>query len=118
MPQNKPAAILALARGATSDEAATEAGVSGRTIRRWMEDPDFRADVQDARSSLMDATVQHLAMGTAEAVATLRQLLNDKDGRVRVQAARTMLDSYLAMNEMHVLQQRIDKLETHTEGRR
>ncbi|MEU9754551.1 hypothetical protein AB0D90_15620 [Streptomyces althioticus] len=113
---NKPAAVVALARGATAEQAAREAGVSGRTVRRWMEDPDFQVDVQDARTELLSATVQHLAMGAAESVATLRQLLSHKDGRVQVQAARTMLDSYLEMYEMHNLDRRIRELENAERG--
>ncbi|MGV9875292.1 hypothetical protein ACWDUG_21595 [Streptomyces cellulosae] len=114
---NKPAVIVALARGATAEQAAREGGVSGRTVRRWMEeDHDFAVAVQDARTELLTATVQHLAMGAAESVATLRQLLNHKDGRVQVQAARTMLDSYLAMYEMHDLDRRIKELENAERG--
>lgn len=39
------AAALALADGKTQAEAATEADVTDRTIRRWLSDPEFSAEV-------------------------------------------------------------------------
>ncbi|MGW1801916.1 hypothetical protein ACWCQN_39910 [Streptomyces sp. NPDC001984] len=111
MTQNKPAALLALARGATSEEAAREAGVSGRTVRRWMEDPDFQTDVRDTRTELLQHAVGQLAAGAVEAVTTLREALKDADGRNRVQAARTLLDAVLSLRESLDLEERLAALE-------
>lgn len=111
MATNRPAVIVALARGATSEEAAREAGVSGRTVRRWMEDPDFLADVRDTRTELLQHAVGQLAAGAVEAVTTLREALRDADGRNRVQAARVLLDATLALRESLDLEERLAALE-------
>lgn len=108
---NRPAAIVALARGATSEEAARESGVSGRTVRRWMEDPDFQIEVRDTRTEMLSAAVGQLAAGAAEAIATLRDALDDEDGRTRVQAARVLLDACLSLRESLDLEQRLAALE-------
>ncbi|MFC3347765.1 hypothetical protein ACFOOM_10060 [Streptomyces echinoruber] len=116
--QARPAAIIALARGATSEEAARESGVSGRTIRRWMEDPDFQIEVRDTRTEILSSAVGQLAAGAAEAVTTLREALRDADGRNRVQAARTLLDACLSLRESLDLEQRLAALEAAEEEAR
>ncbi|WP_435272199.1 hypothetical protein [Streptomyces parvulus] len=118
MAQNRPAAILALARGATSEDAAREAGVSGRTVRRWAEDPDFQAQVRDARTEMLQYAVGQLAAGAIEAVTTLREALKDSDGRNRVQAAKTLLDATLALRESLDLEERIAAIEAADRERR
>lgn len=111
MAQNKPAAILALARGATSEDAAREAGVSGRTVRRWMDDEDFQADVRDTRTEMLQHAVGQLAAGAVEAVTALREALKDTDGRNRVQAARTLLDATLTLRETLQIEERLSAIE-------
>ncbi|MEU7183075.1 MULTISPECIES: helix-turn-helix domain-containing protein [Streptomyces] len=116
--QSRPAAVVALARGATSEEAARESGVSGRTVRRWMEDPDFSIEVRDTRTEILSSAVGQLAAGAAEAVTALRAALVDDDGRNRVQAARTLLDAVLSLRESLDLEQRLAALEADEDGRR
>lgn len=48
------AIVAALAGGATYANAATAAGVSSRTVRRRMEDPDFRGEVAAARRQAVE----------------------------------------------------------------
>lgn len=43
--RKRDAAAQALARGYTQAEAASAARISDRTIRRWLEHPDFAAEV-------------------------------------------------------------------------
>jgi hypothetical protein len=43
--------VMCLASGGSQDDAATEAGVSDRTIRNWLAESDFAAEVD--RLSLM-----------------------------------------------------------------
>ncbi|MGA5339026.1 hypothetical protein ACPCK3_07405 [Streptomyces griseoincarnatus] len=118
MAHNRPAAILALARGDTSEEAAREAGVSGRTVRRWAEDPDFQAEVRAVRTEMLQHAVGQLAAGAIEAVTALRDALKDADGRNRVQAARTLLDAVLALRESLDLEERIAAIEAADRDRR
>jgi hypothetical protein len=111
-PKNRPAAIAALARGATHTQAAAESGISARTLRRWLaEDPDFAAEVAEVRTGLLDEAVGRITAAAGEAVETLRGALTDPDGRNRVQAARVLLDALLPLRESLDLEQRIAALE-------
>jgi hypothetical protein len=108
---DKPAALVILARGGTSEQAAQVAGVSGRTVRRWMTDPDFAAEVREARTEILSGAVGQLVAGAVEAVTVLREALTDDSTRNRVLAAKTLLDGVLALRESLDLEQRIAALE-------
>ncbi|MEU9758892.1 hypothetical protein [Streptomyces sp. NPDC047985] len=109
--KNRPAAVVALARGNTAEQAAREAGVSGRTIRRWMEEAEFGREVTATRTELLQLAVGQLAAASTKAVATLVDALDNEKGQARVQAARVLLDAVLALRESLDLEQRLAALE-------
>lgn len=113
---NKPAAVLALAQGQTNGQAATKAGVSTRTILRWLEDDDFRQEIDDTRTALLRVAVGRLAAGATLAVDALVDALATEKGQARVQAARTLLDACLKLRESLELEQRITALEASDRG--
>ncbi|URN12500.1 hypothetical protein LUW77_14975 [Streptomyces radiopugnans] len=111
-PKNRTAAVLALARGDDSEQVGREAGVSGRTVRRWLaDDPTFALDVRDARTELLSLAVGRLAAASTKAVDTLVDALDNERGQARVQAARVLLDACLALRESLDLEQRLAALE-------
>ncbi|MEU7581960.1 hypothetical protein AB0B50_30730 [Streptomyces sp. NPDC041068] len=117
----RPAAVLALAQGRTTGQAAKSAGVSGRTILRWLDEPSFHQEVTDARTELLHLAVGRLAAASTKAVDALVDALDNERGQARVQAARTLLDACLALRESLDLEQRLAALETaenDQEGRR
>jgi hypothetical protein len=105
------AALLALAKGETTDEAGLAAGVSGRTVRRWLEDGRFRGEVARLRGALLDQTTGRLADAAIGAVATLTESLAADSEAVRVRAARAILAATLRYKEVLDLEQRVSKLE-------
>lgn len=112
----QPAAVLALAQGRTNGQAATDAGVSTRTVLRWLEDEDFRREVDDARTTLLRLAVGRLAAASTQAVDTLVDALTTEKGQARVQAARTLLDACLKLRESLELEERIAALEAADRG--
>jgi len=110
--KNRPAAVVALAQGRTNRQAATAAGVSTRTIVRWLTAPEFRQEVADARTELLQLAVGRLAAASTKAVDALVDALDNERGQARVQAARTLLDACLALRESLDLEQRLATLET------
>lgn len=117
-PKNRPAAIAALARGSSTGQAAAESGISARTLRRWLaEDPDFAAEVANARTDMLDGAVGAITAAAGEAVTALRDALTDTDGRNRVQAARVLLDALLPLRESLELEQRLAALEAAEQDR-
>lgn len=115
---NRPAAALALAQGRTNGQAATEAGVSARTILRWLDDPDFRQEVDDTRTTLLRLAVGRLAAASTLAVDALVDSLTSERGQARVLAARTLLDACLKLRESLELEERIAALEASDAGER
>ncbi|AJC60168.1 hypothetical protein [Streptomyces sp. 769] len=110
--RNRPAAVLALAQGRTNGQAAKAAGVSGRTILRWLDDPEFRQEVDGTRTELLHLAVGRLAAASTKAVDALVDALDNERGQARVQAARTLLDACLSLRESLDLEQRLAALET------
>ncbi|MEY8039568.1 helix-turn-helix domain-containing protein [Saccharopolyspora cebuensis] len=110
--QHRATVAVSLAAGARPQDIARELEISPRTIRRWMTDPDFAAEVRSMRMDMLNAAVGELTAGATEAVAALRRALSDDDGRNSVQAARVMLEFVLAMRESLDHDQRIAALES------
>lgn len=104
----------ALAGGATYMQAASRAGCSERTARRRMADPAFRVEVDRLRRDMLDRSLGRLADGAAEASATLRELLSASSERVRLGAARALIDSYVRILATADFERRIAALETGT----
>jgi hypothetical protein len=103
--------LLALARGRTQTDAAQAGDVSERTVRRWLEDPEFRAEVTALRGELLDRTVGGLVDAAGDAVATLRRALDSDDVVVQVRAARAILHALITVRESADLEARIAALE-------
>ncbi|USQ86979.1 hypothetical protein NFX46_26650 [Streptomyces phaeoluteigriseus] len=56
VPPRVRAAVL-LAMGLPTEAIGPEVGVSGRTVRRWRQQPEVRADVRRVRLRLLDGAV-------------------------------------------------------------
>ncbi|WP_121186503.1 helix-turn-helix domain-containing protein [Nocardiopsis sp. Huas11] len=111
-PDGKAAAILALARGSGTKTAAQEAGVSPRTVRRWLADDTVFADeVRDLRGELLDEVVGALTSASMKAVETLVECLQADDPSVRVRAAAQILRALPAMRVEGELTERFAEIE-------
>ncbi|MFJ7229816.1 helix-turn-helix domain-containing protein [Streptomyces tendae] len=56
LPPRVRAAVL-LAMGRRPEEIGPAVGVSGRTVRRWRERPEMRADIRRVRLRLLDGAL-------------------------------------------------------------
>ena len=91
-------ALQALTRCRTREDAARAAGVSPRTLRRWMAQDDFKDAVHDVvRESLSDAVLR-LKSSAAVAVDALASIAADAESEhARVQAAGRLLDANMRL---------------------
>ncbi len=104
--------IAALAGGATILDAAEQGGVNERTVRRRLEDADFKRQVNAARAELIAAAVGKLAGASTKAVETLEDLLDEPTApAVRLGSARAILELGAKLREGLELEVRIAELE-------
>jgi hypothetical protein len=104
--------VAVLAAGATYDAAAAQAGVSERTVRRRMDEPEFRQQVDAARADLVTQTTARLVSASVEAVATLEALLGPETPPAqRLGAAKAVIELATRLREQEDLASRITALE-------
>ncbi|WP_432020966.1 hypothetical protein [Streptomyces sp. 1222.5] len=111
-PTGRLAVVVALAAGATTDEAAAQGSVSGTTVRRWLRtDKDFANEVRQARAELLQRALGLLSEGAVAAVLALRKLLEAESESVRARAASTILTTLITVRDSVDLERRVTELE-------
>jgi hypothetical protein len=109
------ALVAALAAGASGAAAAAKAEVSERTVRRRLEDPLFRARVDEARAELVRQAVGRLADVGALASDTLADLVKDGPPAVRLGAARAILEHMFRGHEQETMARQLAELKKQVE---
>jgi ribosomal protein L10 len=94
------------------DAAASIAGVTPRTIWRWLSDDElFVEEYRRARQQAVDNAIAGLQGVMAEAVETLRRNLNARNASIQVRSAIALIELGLKATERAELEQRIEELE-------
>jgi hypothetical protein len=106
-------AIAALLERDTIVEAAGVVRVSERTVRRWLEEPAFNAELRRRRDGIVGTAALTLARGMNRAAVALVAMA---DGTAPASAARTVaakavLESGIALIEFSSMEARIADLE-------
>lgn len=119
-PRGDTALVIALASGATPAEAAERAGISRRTAYRRLDDPLFRARVQEERDILVKATLGRLTDASLAAADTLRSIASDIEmpATTRITAAKAILETGARLREQADLVERLDRLEYQLDDKR
>lgn len=95
------AAIVGLLTEPTIEQAARRAGVSERTLYRWLRsDERFAAEYRRHRGVLLEGVVLELQRAGVDAVDTLRRNLTAESESVQVRAAMAILDYLLKSTEL------------------
>jgi hypothetical protein len=106
------ALLMALACGATVENAARTSGISVRTAHRRLSAPDFQHRLQDVRGDMVQRAAGLLTAAAMEAIKTLMSLQESSNpGAVRLGAARTILEFGLKLRESAELAARLTTLE-------
>jgi hypothetical protein len=103
----KEAAITALLSQRNHEEAARAAGVSKRTLNRWLKMPEFQAAYREARRAAMFQANARLQQASSAAVSALFKVMVDPGtpASVRVRAADCILsrgNQGLENEDLHV----------------
>jgi hypothetical protein len=87
--------IERLARGSTQLDAANDADVTTRTVRRRLSDPAFVAQVRRRRGELFDEATGQASVLLPEALEVLRALFLDEfaSPETRLRAAKAAIDA-------------------------
>jgi hypothetical protein len=104
--------MLALACGATLENAARQAGVSESTVRRRAKDPKFQHKLQAVRADMVQRTSGALTAAGTESVRTLLELQKSAvPPATRLGAAKAVLELGMKVRETAELEQRLAVLE-------
>jgi hypothetical protein len=111
--QQAVAALLAAGKSAVA--AAREAGVGERTVHTWLGTDGFRREVERLRGELFGAALGSLSGFLTKAVATLGELLDSDEEKIRLAAARGILADAATIRQSIDLNARIEELERRSE---
>ncbi len=111
--QADQALLLALACGATVENAARKAGISERTAYRRLDNAAFVQQLQQLRADMVQRTAGMLTGAGLGAVKTLVDLQQDGtvSATVRRRAARDVLELAIKYRETADLEERVATLE-------
>ena len=106
-------AVKALLSGADKDAAAKAAGVTRRTIDRYLNDPAFRVALDKATGTAIGDVARRLLGGMETAVSTMLTLVkNDSTPpTVKLRACIAILEHGPKLFEVHELAQRVQAIE-------
>lgn len=103
--------ILALASGSTTKNAAAATNTGTRTIDRWLQDANFRKRIAIVRGELFGQSVGVLIAIASRAAAKLGLLLDARDDKIKLGAARAVLELATKLRESVELETRLTNLE-------
>ena len=105
--------ITALFEHNTIRAAAESVGVTDRTARRWLSDPEIIAALREAEAGALDAIQRGLTRLAQDAVGALADALTDDDAgvSVKVRAADLILQRLLQIREAVGIEERLSELE-------
>lgn len=116
--QRREKALQALLNCSSRTAAASAAGISPRTLRSYLADPVFAAELQRLQDEQIKDAAQRGRQGMIGAMDALRSIVDDENqnGQTRVQAARALLEFSLRLDERENVLKRLDALEKTIEG--
>ncbi len=106
-------AIQNLLNGRTKSQTAAAVGVTPRTLSRWLANPTFHAALTNATDHALANAAHRLTVTLDDAVATLAEIMADKDARDpdRLRAADLIIHRGLDLIQQKQLTERIAALE-------
>jgi hypothetical protein len=115
--QSDHAILMALACGATIENAAIKAGVGPGTVNRRLKNPEFAKKLQDVKAGMVNRTAAILTAAASESVKTLLELQSpNAPPGIRLGAARAIIELGARLRDAAEIQGRIAALEQQLSG--
>mgnify|MGYP001043953521 CR=1 FL=1 len=113
MTPKKQKALLALLTSPTREKAAAAAGITSKTLRGYLDDPEFQAEYRKVFAQLVEDATRRVQQTLEPAVSVLREIMEDREenGQTRVSAARSVLEYGLKLTEQADILTRLQELE-------
>ena len=92
-------------------QAARISGFSERTLRRWLDDDDFRGELTRLRQESAELARLELQGLMLRSVSVLSEALDDPDKAIRLRAARYAMSFAVRASETEKLKKEIQDLE-------
>jgi hypothetical protein len=109
--------VLALACGATPENAAQKTGLSRRTVYRRLSEPAFAAQVNAMRADMVRRSAGMFTAAGMAAIKTLTTLQESANSEaVRLGAARATIELGCKLRETVEWTERVAALERHLES--
>lgn len=114
----KQKALLALLASPTREKAAAVAGITSKTLRGYLADPEFQAEYKRAFAVLVEDAARQAQQAIAPALSTLREIVEDtgENAQARISAARSILEYSMKLTETTDILTRLDELEAAMGG--
>ena len=108
----KSKAIVALLSGKTNSQAAQSAGVTERTIYRWLSEQSFQTELHEAEQQMIESSTRQMSSLQEKAINVLDQLLVSQDvsPQIRLRTANSILRLSLAYRDRNI-ERRLYELE-------
>jgi hypothetical protein len=104
--------LLALACGASDEQAAVQSGLSVRTVHRRKQEPDFKRQLRGLQSDMRRRTLGILTAASVQSAATLVLLQKDDvPSPTRLGAANSVLAKMMKLGEHTEFEERLGALE-------
>ena len=115
--QKQKAALQALMQFTSRKEAASAAGIAERTLREYLRDPAFIAELNRLYDDWMDECTRELQQAVNLAIQTLKGSLTDEEASVpaKIAAAKAILETAPKYLEVNNILPRIEALEKDME---
>ncbi len=108
--QRQITALPHLLRPGPITEQARNAGVSRNTLYRWLEDQNFRECLERLREETLRFSQSEFQAITLKAVEAIEDALDSNDMRMRLQAARIVMQESRNAQYDQTTQRRIENL--------
>lgn len=105
------ASLPVIAAASSNAEGARNAGIARRTLYRWLDDPDFRAELICLREEATALALSDLQAAMPIALSALIRCAQDDNPFVRYCAARYIYNTALHIGDSQNLQKQVQELQ-------
>src|SRR5262245_36357374 len=115
--RKKEEAIAALLSQPSIDQAARAANIGAKTLWRWLQIPEFKAEYHRARREAFGQATARLQQASGAAVATLLKIMVDQNAPAssRIRAAECVITHAAKAIEIEEIEARVSELERAAE---